>query len=55
MNELPNDLARIEALYGKKITVKAMVEKEFQAFDRATGARLEGQTTKRQTPVIEYV
>jgi len=55
MNELPNDLARIEALYGKKITVRAMVEKEFQAFDRATGTRLEGQTTKRQTPVIEYV
>lgn len=54
MNELPNDLARIEALYGKKIKCIGMVEKDFQAFDRQTGARLEGQTTKRPTPIIEY-
>lgn len=55
MNELPNDFARIEALYGKKITCTQMVEKPFQKFDRQTGTRIEGQTEMRPTPVIEYV
>ena len=55
MNELPNDYARIEALYGKKITVTTKVEKPFQKFDRQTGVRVDGQSENRPTPVIEYV
>lgn len=55
MNELPNDLARIEALYGKKITCKTKVDKPFQKFDRQTGVRVDGQSENRPTPVIEYV
>lgn len=55
MNELPNDLARIEHLYGKKITCTGKVEKPFQKFDRQTGARIEGQSEMRPTAVIEYV
>lgn len=55
MNELPNDLARIEHLYGKKITCASVVEKPFQKFDRQTGVRIDGQTEMRPTPIIEYV
>ena len=55
MNELPNDLARIEHLYGKKITCTTRVEKPFQKFDRQTGVRVDGQSENRSTPIIEYV
>ena len=51
----PNDYARIEALLGKTIKVTGMVEKEFQAFDRSTGTRIDGKSEKRPTPVFEYV
>ena len=54
MNELPNDLSRIEALFGKKIVCVGTVEKPFQKFDRQTGARIEGQSENRPTPVLEY-
>lgn len=55
MVELPNDYARIEHLFGKKITCKSTVDKPFQKFDRQTGARIDGQFENRPTPVIEYV
>lgn len=55
MVELPNDYARIEHLFGKKIKCTGTVSKPFQAFDRATGTRLDGQSENRNTPVIEYV
>jgi hypothetical protein len=55
MNELPNDFARIEHLYGKKITCTGRVEKPFQKFDRQTGVRVDGQSEMRPTAVIEYV
>lgn len=55
MNELPNDAARIQALYGKKITCTSTVEKPFQKFDRQTGVRVDGQSENRSTPIIEYV
>ena len=55
MVELPNDYARIEHLFGKKITCKSMVKKPFQKFDRQTRTRLEGQSEERDTPIIEYV
>lgn len=55
MVDLPNDWARIEHLFGKKIKVTDMVEKSFQKFDRQTGARIDGENEKRPTPVFEYV
>lgn len=54
MNDLDSDLSRIQHLLGKTITVKETVNKDFQAFDRATGARIEGKTESRPTPVIVY-
>jgi hypothetical protein len=55
MVDLPNDYARIEHLFGKKIKCTATVSKPFQKFDRQTGARIEGESENRNTPVIEYV
>lgn len=55
MNELPNDYARIEHLYGKKITCTGKVDKPFQAFDRQTGTRIDGKSEMRPTAIIEYV
>ena len=55
MVDLPNDWARIEHLFGKKITVKDMVQKPFQKFDRQTGTRIDGESELRPTPVLEYV
>lgn len=54
MVELPNDWARIEHLFGKKIKVVDMTSRPFQKFDRQTGARIEGESENRPTPVIEY-
>ena len=54
MNKLDSDWDRIIALLGKKITVKETVAKDFQKFDRQTGARLDGQYESRPTPVIVY-
>lgn len=55
MTELPNDWARIEHLFGKKITVTGMATKPFQKFDRQTGVRIDGESENRPTPIIEYV
>lgn len=55
MNNLDSDYARIVSLLGKKITVTETVKKDFQAFDRQTGTRIEGKTEPRETPVIVYV
>ena len=54
MNDYDSDLSRIQALLGKTVTVNEMVNKDFQAFDRATGTRIEGKTESRPTPVIVY-
>ena len=55
MVDLPNDWARIEHLFGKKIKVTDMVQKPFQKFDRQTGTRIEGESENRPTPILEYV
>lgn len=55
MVDLPNDWARIEHLFGKKIKVKDTTQKPFQKFDRQTGTRIEGESELRPTPVLEYV
>lgn len=55
MVDLPNDWARIEHLFGKKIKVTDMVQKPFQKFDRQTGTRIEGESENRSTPILEYV
>lgn len=54
MNNLDSDYARIIALLGKKITANETVGKDFQAFDRQTGTRIDGKLDNRQTPVIVY-
>jgi hypothetical protein len=54
MNNLDSDYARIIALLGKTITVNETVNKDFQAFDRQTGTRIEGKFDNRPTPVIVY-
>lgn len=54
MNELDSDWDRIIALLGKTITCKEIVSKDFQKFDRQTGARLDGQYEPRPTPIITY-
>ena len=55
MSEMNNNEERLQFLAGKKITCKETKTIKTQAFDRATGERLEGQTRDVNTPIITFV